>query len=368
MVVAGLGVVSLPKDTAFDATLAVLGRMKANLRNTNRATHTISGRFETTFTRAGHDFEIFVSDFLSNSVVVVSNVSRFSVDLLFIEGFYKEFAKTYTLLQRLPSVKASRLDEIRYHVKQAELDAIRTKNKAKPSLPKEFRAPTSSQSMPPTSSTTTLRVATSSNSNQSNSSSASSNGVLCPTCGHQNVKSAIFCNSCGAKILSSSVCVKCKNTNPEGSAFCNKCGNPLAGINYRGDRVPAYNQMQYKQDLRSACGNCGHSLGSHTRYGSSSSGSSKGTLPKGMSNKSTACNQCSCKVYKDKSKGGAASSPILTHQSFFFYSQTPAYYVEEHAASESGNHDTSSSHDDQQQDNTTEGNDNSGDIGGDFEF
>jgi ribosomal protein L34E len=102
--------------------------------------------------------------------------------------------------------------------------------------------------------------------------------------------------------LSSTVCVKCGNNNPEGSAFCNKCGSPLAGINYRGDRVSAYDQMQYKQqNLISVCGNCGHSLDSHTRYGANSS---KSTLPKGTSNKNTACNNCSCMAYKPKSKRG----------------------------------------------------------------
>ena len=91
----------------------------------------------------------------------------------------------------------------------------------------------------------------------------------------------------------------------------------------------------------------GHSLGSHTRHGTSSSGS-RGSLPKGMSNKSRAWNQCSCMTYKDKSKGGTAS-PILTHQSFFYYSQTPAYFVEEPTtASESEDNDNSSSYQDQQ--------------------
>jgi hypothetical protein len=133
-------VVSLPKDTAFDATLIVLDRVKATLKDTDRATHTISGRFSTTFTRAGHDFEILVLDFLSNSVIVVCNLSKFSADVSFIESFYKEFAKTSTVLQRLPSIKASHIDQIRYQIKQAELDAIRAENKAKPSLPREFGA------------------------------------------------------------------------------------------------------------------------------------------------------------------------------------------------------------------------------------
>jgi hypothetical protein len=56
--VAGVGVVSLPKDVAFDATLSVLERMKASLRKADRQTYVINGKFATTFTRAGHSFEI----------------------------------------------------------------------------------------------------------------------------------------------------------------------------------------------------------------------------------------------------------------------------------------------------------------------
>jgi hypothetical protein len=97
------------------------------------------------------------------------------VDLSFIESFYAEFGKTYTVSRRFPSVKASSLDQItdqiryqiefetRYHVKQAELDAIRAENKAKPSLPKYFCASTSSsRPMPRTISKATLPVAPSS--------------------------------------------------------------------------------------------------------------------------------------------------------------------------------------------------------------
>jgi hypothetical protein len=168
--------------------------------------------------------------------------------------------------------------------------------------------------------------------------------------------------------------MKCQNTNPEGSAFCNKCGNPLNGINYRGEKVYANEQLQYKQQqqqnlIRSACGNCGHGLAAHT---GNSTNSNKGTLPKGISNKNTACSQCACIVYKDRSKA-RTGSPVVTQESFFYYSQSPAYFVEEPASTESEDHDKSDTSHGQLQDNNPNTESNVDDssasyVEGDYEF
>jgi class 3 adenylate cyclase/tetratricopeptide (TPR) repeat protein len=50
--------------------------------------------------------------------------------------------------------------------------------------------------------------------------------VQCPQCQHDNVESARFCNSCGARL--EMTCPACGQANPPASRFCNACGTNLA--------------------------------------------------------------------------------------------------------------------------------------------
>jgi len=50
--------------------------------------------------------------------------------------------------------------------------------------------------------------------------------VQCPKCQHENLDSARFCNSCGARL--DATCPECGQVNPPGSRFCNACGTGLA--------------------------------------------------------------------------------------------------------------------------------------------
>src|SRR5581483_1389384 len=49
--------------------------------------------------------------------------------------------------------------------------------------------------------------------------------MTCPACGHENTKSAKFCNACGATL--SAACAACGTVNPPQARFCSECGEPL---------------------------------------------------------------------------------------------------------------------------------------------
>jgi hypothetical protein len=55
--------------------------------------------------------------------------------------------------------------------------------------------------------------------------SVSKTAIECPSCGYGNLKTANFCNKCGAKLTVK--CTQCGKMNPAGSSFCNKCGFTL---------------------------------------------------------------------------------------------------------------------------------------------
>lgn len=49
--------------------------------------------------------------------------------------------------------------------------------------------------------------------------------MQCPSCAHDNLSDARFCNQCGTALAA--ICAQCQHHNPPGARFCNQCGNSL---------------------------------------------------------------------------------------------------------------------------------------------